>query len=200
MDKQLSDALALFKDHTLRETKEDRWLLCKQYPDGAWRSDFYAEIVALSNGRLFVGGDIDDCVFAYHRTKDVRQLLLWMGTSTSISYIREKATIGLTDEGLLTWVYDADIARKDLQAAFEDAADAADAEDEDLKAAYLEAQDVCDRGFDAVAAILSPYVDGCDMSHIGYVCAPRVLNAWAAVRTLCHRLKLIEGDIFNVAD
>src|SRR5512136_166140 len=114
-------AIEAFKNHELVDCREDQWRIAKRYPDGQLTSTHFAEIVSLWGGRLYVGGDIDDCVLAYFSdTQSHRDKLRWMGKCTDIGYyVRQKAQMGLTDNGKLVDEYDAQVAQSDLTYYFE---------------------------------------------------------------------------------
>ena len=52
-----------FKEHKLVLCEKERWRIAKSDASGLLHSAFYTEVISLWGGRLFVGGDIDDCVF-----------------------------------------------------------------------------------------------------------------------------------------
>jgi len=77
------------------------------------RSDFFVELILLANGRLFVGGDIDDVVFGYYGKGTLHGAVGWIAES-NLDYVREKASIGMTDDGTLTREWDCDAAIDDI--------------------------------------------------------------------------------------
>jgi len=89
-----------FDHHQIVSKKVDRWCLA-EVKNGHVQGTYFTEVVSLSGGRLFVGGDIDDCVFAYADTVDPREKVKWIASS-SLDYACKKASIGLTDNGKLT--------------------------------------------------------------------------------------------------
>lgn len=101
---RIADLVGLASDafarHKIVERREDRWRLAR-VEDGRIQSPYHTEIVSLWGERLFVGGDVDDCVFAYAGTSDHVAKVRWLAQS-SLDYACEKAKIGLTDSGKLT--------------------------------------------------------------------------------------------------
>jgi len=100
----VSLATKAFADHQFVRCEEDRWFIARaergRIVDGAYAT----EIISLWHGRLFVGGDIDDCVFAYYTDSDKPiDKLRWIGRSDDLEwYVLQKAQIGLSDGGKLT--------------------------------------------------------------------------------------------------
>jgi hypothetical protein len=100
----VNNAHDAFMYHKIIKQEKDRWLIKKVICDKQY-SVYFAEIISLCNGRLFVGGDIDDCVFAYFSdTNNIRDKLNWIGKCKDLSYVTQKASIGLSDGGKLTMV------------------------------------------------------------------------------------------------
>lgn len=183
-------AIDAFKDHhlVLDDRKRGHWRIARKYDDGTLRSDMAAEIISLWGGRLFVGGDIDDCVFAYSGGREENEAfhlrkLAWVGRCKDVSYyVKQKASIGLTDGGKLTEEWDPDVARHQLQ--------------EGLKKEYLSEWDkeafegalkrIEDGRPWAETYLAERMEDPCDfLPHFGMVTSPRVIYAWAACRKLC---------------
>ena len=200
-EKLRDDAIRAFKDHHLIEDDRvnGKWFLARKYEDGSTRGDMATEIISLRNGRLFVGGDINDCVFAYfggHRDATPEQKnvgkVAWIGNHEGFGYIQEKAGIGMTDNGKLTEVWEADIARlqikaflKDLEEEKEDYSEIAY---EKKKEAFKEAIGLLEDGPEVMGRHLYDSLGYDDMESlfdIGQVISPRVMYAWAACRRLC---------------
>lgn len=195
-----------FQLHVIRKRSEGRWLLQRRHDDGGWDSVYWAEIISLHGGGLFVGGDIDHVLFGYYSDKSGNHeaKVRWMGEHNDIRYyVRQKAAIGTGHQ--LIDVYDKDAARQTLQEHLDEAI--AEAEyfnfndpDEDTLAGKL-AIALDEYGWDA-----APFEDGkealcaylhrklgsdwyCDMGYnLGDVLAPRVYYAHAALRRLCELL------------
>lgn len=182
-------ALEAFKDHHLirGDKTSDRWVLARKYEDGAVDSTMLTEVVSLWGGRIFVGGDIDDCSFAYYSDRrDHLSKLAWMGRCQDIFYyVAQKAQIGLNDGGALTWVWDSDAARYDLyQLAMAEDATA------DEKACFIEAMGYVDDGeFMVWEKLYNGVTNPCDLpGKLGKRLSSRVIYAWAALHRLCEIL------------
>lgn len=80
-EKITREAIEVFKNHEIIKEKstEDRWLIASRYEDGAICGTHATEIISLYNGRLFVRGDIPDCVFGYHGGRDPVGKVYWIG-------------------------------------------------------------------------------------------------------------------------
>jgi len=95
-------AIQAFADHRLVDTRSDRWRIARIH-DGLIVTTYATEVVVLWGGRLYVGGDIDDCVFAYYYdSPDPVAMLRWIGECNDLVYVCQKAGIGLSDNGKLT--------------------------------------------------------------------------------------------------
>ena len=198
-EKLRDDAIRAFKDHHLIEDDRvnGKWFLARKYEDGSTRGDMATEIISLRNGRLFVGGDIDDCVFAYfggHRDATPEQKsvgkVAWIGNHEGFGYIQEKAGIGMTDNGKITECWDGDVAIAQIKILMNDVAgeDLSEAEFTKKMEVLEEAVDLCDDGGERLMRHLWDNLDGDEMESyydIGQVISPRVMYAWAACRRLC---------------
>lgn len=196
-------AIAAFKDHELVDCREDRWRICKREKDGKFTNVHAAEIVSLWGGRLFVGGDIDDCVFAYYGDHpDHRSKLRWMGCCKDVSYyVRQKASMGLTDGGKLVDEFDERVAVEDLDfhmnQMLEDIQNgsATDEEREDdvrrIKSIFERARELLSEPY-AMRQHLYDELHDIDawewLGGVGSIVSYRVVYAWAAVRRLCELL------------
>jgi len=100
----ISLAIDAFANHQLIRCEQDRWHISRMTTDGRIESTYTTEIISLWGGRLFVGGDIDDCVFAYYSDSPNHiDKLRWIGKCEDVGwYVCEKAQIGMTDNGKLT--------------------------------------------------------------------------------------------------
>jgi hypothetical protein len=188
-------ALEAFEQHHLiRGTKDsDRWVLARKYEDGKIRSDMLTEVVSLWGGRLFVGGDIDDCSFAYYSGPSDRfhlRKLAWMGRCQDILYyVAQKAQIGLTDGGALVWTWDNDVARYDLWTMLTDEhAHWSDEEREGIEDAMRYVDDGEYRVLDKLCECLEDPAGALPGSNFGKRLSSRVIYAWAAVHRLCEIL------------
>jgi len=201
-------AIAMFKDHALVDNREDRWRIMKREKDGHLTNIHAAEIVSLWGGRLYVGGDIDDCVFAYYSDHlDHLSKLRWMGRCNDVGYyVRQKASVGLTDGGKLVDEFDERVAQEDLdfqmRGMLEDLqATAGDAED----GGEGEARRIKDLFDEAKGRMSDPYMmrqrlyedlDDPDawewLGSVGNIVSYRVVYAWAAVRRLCELLDEVD--------
>lgn len=197
-------AIEAFKSHELVDCREDRWRICKREPDGQLTNIHAAEIVSLWGGRLFVGGDIDDCVFAYHSYNDKvnhhRAKLEWIGKCQDVGYyVRQKATMGLTDGGKLVDCFDQQIAEYDLNECLKDTLeemqeyDTSDARSNEIlriRGIFDEAKHYLDDPEMLRRHLYEAFSDGdCEwVSTVGMVVSYRVVYAWAAVRRLCELL------------
>lgn len=115
------DAVSAFRDHQLvyNDPVGGRWYIQKP-----GRAEFSTEVICLRGGRLFVGGDIDDCVFAYFSpssyTKSLsvpRELIArvaWIANST-LDYVVQKAVIGFGGDSDPFYTWDSDVAEDDLR-------------------------------------------------------------------------------------
>lgn len=81
----------------------DRWRIAR-VKDGRIQSVYATEIVSLWGGELYVGGDIDCCVFGrFTDTPSHIDKLRWIGWGNDLDwYLLQKAKIGMTDSGKLT--------------------------------------------------------------------------------------------------
>jgi hypothetical protein len=83
--------------------ENDRWRIAGKTEGGRTESAYATEIISLWGSRLYVGGDIDDCVFAYSDNSDSVAKLRWIGKCNDVGYyVCQKAQIGMTDNGKLT--------------------------------------------------------------------------------------------------
>ena len=99
----VSLATEAFANHQLVLCDKDRWRIARVGPDGKIENAYAAEIISLWGTRLYVGGDIDDCIFAYSDNSDPVAKLRWIGKCEDVGYyVCQKAQIGMTDSGKLT--------------------------------------------------------------------------------------------------
>lgn len=189
-------AIEAFASHQLieRDDERGRWLIARRYEDGKLDGCMLAEVISLFGGRLFVGGDISDCTFAYYSSdltgKDFHLAKLrWMGKCRDVSYyVAQKAAIGLTDAGKLTETYDQDVAEAQLREHAKDLRESGDYDEDDITP-FEEAADHHTESHEALWDYLYRAVDPVDLPSFGMVTAPRVIFAWAAMRRLCELLE-----------
>jgi hypothetical protein len=87
-------ALQTFAAHEITHRDERSVVLQKRYKDGAFRSEYAAEIVAGRFGYLIVTGDINTMVFG-RQGGTLRARLGWIGGHDNIGYyVRQKAVLG----------------------------------------------------------------------------------------------------------
>ena len=115
------DAVKSFRDHKLvyNDPVGGHWFI--QRPG---RSEFSTEVICLRGGRLFVGGDIDDCVFAYFspssltRSQGVPRELIarvaWIANS-NLDYVTQKAIIGFGGDPGPFYTWDSDVVERDIR-------------------------------------------------------------------------------------
>jgi hypothetical protein len=110
-----AQAIHAFRNHTIHDRGENRWLISVHYGDGAFKSFYWAEIVALSHGVLFVHGDIEACIFSGGSYREPMSLLHWVGAHDDVSYyLAQKARMGMgTRSGLDA--FDPDVALYDIE-------------------------------------------------------------------------------------
>jgi len=190
-------AMKDFENHQiiLDDKENGRWRIAKKTEDGGVEGFYATEIISLWGGRLFAGGDIDDCVFAYFSAaKNLSDVdfhlakLAWIGQCTDVGYyVAQKAAIGLSDSRKLTEEWDPDIAIEQLREMSED-------EDNPKKAneVILEAIEFCQNiGDEHLLMNLLYETLGCENytdiipESLGKVTSTRVIYAWAACRRLC---------------
>jgi hypothetical protein len=202
-------AMEAFEKHDiiLDDRENGRWRIAQKYDDGSIAGHFATEVISLWGGRLYVGGDIDDCTFAYYsggHPQDTVEWhlakLRWMGLNDDLGYyVVQKAAIGMTDGNRLTRAWNYKVAVHQLKEYLEE--DDADWSERN-KDALQEAFDLAEQGGDEheVYEALSHMSDGgIDIiGYVGQVTASRVIFAWAACHRLCELIA--EKDNTEVAD
>lgn len=204
-------AIEAFKNHELVDNREDRWRIAKRYPDGKIDCVHAAEIVSLWGGRIYVGGDIDDCVFAYYSSSGKGETpreqhiakLRWMGCHTDVSYyVRQKASLGLTDGGKLVDEFDVQTAENDLdyrlqqelERVQENAATDEEREDDEkrVRSIFEHAKELVHDDPHVLRTYLYNELHDGDawewLAELGMIVSHRVIYAWAALRRLCELL------------
>jgi len=190
-EKQLiAKADSAFEHHTVVETNGDgdRWYMHRQ-DDG----HFWVEIVALRSGAIMVHGDISSTVFARCSYTDPRSMIAWMGGQYS-DYVLEKATIGTGRE--VTHTFRRDVAIDDFEELKETYMDdASEPYSPEIEAAFSDAIECLRHNNDSWDSIVGDLymadadIEGEDLAGVGYVVAPRVIYANAALRRLNHLLE-----------
>jgi len=95
IERRFAEARRTFAAHQLQQCSPDRWRLATRDTDGRWRLEGWTEVVALGGGRLLVHGDYEHCMFQGHASDSAEGLVRWLGRSTTLGYIHEKATIAM---------------------------------------------------------------------------------------------------------
>jgi hypothetical protein len=193
MEKHRKAAAKAFERHTITKRSEHRWLLQRAYEDGKLDWTMAAEVIALEEPAVYVGGDIDHVIFGYG-PRDAVARLRWMGECKDLGYyVAQKARIGMggRGDGDVTKAWILDVAEEEFKAHVAENADYYDGESPD---------DVWDRvGADDQREFLENYRDSFpddDMEGIynmGEVLAPRVIYAHAALARLCVLLRAEEA-------
>lgn len=205
-------ALEAFSKHVIIDDVQRNeigwWDIARRDPDGTVKGTYRTEIISLQNRRLFVGGDIDDVVFAYYSMHgDTRNnppqaflhnKLAWIGRCNDWHYIQQKAQIGMTDGGKLTTEYNEHFARVRLAEHFKEyikeypdkAAKLTELHQELVL--YIAEEETLQ---DEIAN--NPLINEIDpdnwewLGSLGVACASRVVYAWAAVHRLCDLLQIL---------
>jgi hypothetical protein len=159
--------------------KAGRWFIRRRRKD----TFHAAEIIALWNGRLFVGGDIDDVTFGYYRDSDDHlDRVRWIATS-GLDYITEKAQIGMTDGGVLATDWNSAVAGEQLTRLLDTEMDF------DSREVIRRARDLCLDG-GSKWAVMEPFTTTGTYAwdhlpdDLGIVPSARVVYAWAACKRL----------------
>lgn len=213
-----AEAAEAFAEHVLYENDPvaGRWAIRRP-----GTGIYFAEMFAGRNGALYVGGDIDACIFSFGPAlgggpidAGHLELLRWIGECEDLGYyVRQKAGIGLNDRGLLVDSFDAGAALHDLedlrQRFFEDygvesldelRAEGTPEEAERLErklAAVNEAADRVQQEDDRQAVCQILYDAGIepeDFSCLGMTISTRVVYAWAACRRTCELIRAAEEE------
>lgn len=187
-----------FADHELawNDTATGRWRIRNNEHGFHW-----AEIICLHNGRLFVGGDIDDCVFAYFGdqrssndpTTYYQMMLRWIGCCKDLGYIQEKAQIGMSDSGLLTRIFDKNNARQQIEEWRQEEEAEENSNHNIVYHLSLAISEVSHNNREQMMTELCHAGYWEEAGHVGMITSPRVIYAWQAVRKLCQLLDILEG-------
>lgn len=92
-------ATQAFSNHQIKKSSDKSYELSRKTPVG-WSSKYFVEFVSLNNGSLYIGGDVEPCIFSYH-SGSLLDRIQWVSDS-SVEYLAEKLTLGLKDP-LLSW-------------------------------------------------------------------------------------------------
>lgn len=142
---------------------------------------FWAQVVVLRGGYLYVGGDIQACVFGvYSDSQDPYDIVRWLGKHDFDRYVIEKAIIGFGSPALVWDRDDAQFAReiKELMAEFKQ-------ESREYTLLGDALSEVGERSREAIVEDL--YNGGIDAESLptGEIPSVRVIYAHAALRRLC---------------
>jgi len=190
---------ARFARHELHSQGERCWLLLRRRDDGGWTNDFSAEIITSPwCGMVTVVGDIDTVSFGHcfgtGVVYGVPALLAWLGDTDDLSYVGQKARIGMGDSAICSvWSWDDCVV--DIEAEL-----ACDTGDTEWRRLLSRLRDKCSlSGFDSqhqfidaaydVARLVDYDGDYDGIGDFGMRIAPRVLNAHAAIRRVCELLR-----------
>jgi len=204
-------AIEAFKNHEIVDKREDRWRIARRDKDGHLTNIHYAEIVSLWGGRIYVGGDIDDCVFAYYGDHpDHLSKLRWMGCCKDVDYyVKQKAQMGLTDNGKLVNEFDAQVAEHDLdyylaeelkriQENAGDDEDSGEGEAQRMRDVFERAKELLHDDPHELRTYLYHELHDGDawewLGELGTIVSHRVVYAWAALRRLCELLDAVNAD------
>lgn len=128
-----------FKDHSITHAEPGRWRLHAVDTLGRRKVNYATEIVYLMGGMMFVGGDIDNYIFAYYSDDaDGLGRARWM-TTDSIGYVMEKARIGQSNN---VTTFDVEYARAQIADEMALMADQAkeEAEEDDPDTTFLKGE------------------------------------------------------------
>lgn len=199
LDTMIAQAIQSFKDHrfAFRDDDGGRWCIAKPDAEGGFTGIMAAEIISTRFGALYVGADIDCCVFShYNETNHIDNQqnhvakLRWIGCNKSVSYyVRQKAMAGLSDGGKLVDGYNADVARYDLQQLI-DTYTHDDPESKLLGPLKEALSEWIDEGESMKQFLYDSGFESEELPEIGRVLRPRVVYAWAACKRAC---ELIDG-------
>ena len=196
LERHRQQAAKAFERHVITKRSEGRWLLQTIHADGRPDWTMAAEIIALENAAIYVGGDISHIIFAYG-PKDPIGRLRWMGECSDLGYyVAQKARIGMGgrgDGGDVTVVWDYDVAKEEL---FEHVAETPDPYEgsgpEDVWR-QVSADDQHEFLDNYREAFPDDDMDG--IYSMGEVLAPRVIYAHAAIARLCVLLRAEENEL-----
>lgn len=186
LSRTVKDAEKSFATHIITKRSEGRWLLQRIHKDGRPEWTFAAEVIALENNALFVGGDIDHVVFAYGPPDPVRRVH-WMGMCNDLEYyVEQKAKIGSAN-GARTERWVADVMKEELE-AFRQQLREEEFDDEDVDDyAYQEALNSYEQSefLNAATEAFSKIPDAWESyGGMGLVLSPTIIYAHAALKRL----------------
>lgn len=188
-----ADAVSAFRDHKLvySDPIGGRWFI--QRPG---RAEFSTEVICLRGGRLFVGGDIDDCVFAYFAPSSLtksqgipRELVArvaWIANS-HLDYVTQKAVIGFGGDSGSFYTWNNEVAGEDLRGQLKTLK-----EDEASSSVTEIVSDVLEAGYfdeETVMTALGPWNSSLELPrNFGKHVSSRVIYAQAATQKLLELL------------
>lgn len=179
--RSMTEAYSTFE---IAKRSDDRFLIQGRYPDSAWKGEYTTEIIALwGHSRLFVGGDIDDTVFAYGPKEPIARIY-WIGRHPQFDhYILEKASIGSQPNKVQD--FDHDLAwielAEHLELPLEEVKESLECEEECGQDAFIGAFYDSELGKNETDAF--EWLGG-----IGMLPSIRVIQAYCACRRLCELL------------
>ena len=197
----VTHAREAFERHEISSRSEDgsRWMLVERRANGVWDHNLSCEVAVLFDGFIVVHGDFETCAWRWRGSFDPRSVVARTATTTDLTYLREKAQLGLDDRHLVE-ERDGEVLEHDLIAirdAWEENhgkppdGDVIEALDDAIDRVYGGADhDECE---DIIRKLYgcSDVIDSEDIGMLGYVTTARVIRAQAAVARL-HSLLLKE--------
>jgi len=194
---EMERARKAFEHHTIAARTDATWRLA---PDPKRRTGFSGVTVAALGRYLVVVGDADTCVFSGGSYSEPRDVVAWMGSTTDLRYVVEKAGHGMGDlGGKITEELDAEVMLHDLQERVGYVSDPENGYNEEETAKHLEVLNECidtikdcsDLGLAGAHHTLCNDWPGEieDVYRVGVVPAWRVIVAHAVVRRLWGILK-----------
>lgn len=194
---EMQRAQEAFAHHAIGDRTDTSWCLA---PDPAHRLGFGGVRVAALGRYLVVVGDADTCVFSGGSYSEPRDIVAWMGSTTDLHYVCEKAGHGMSDcGGKITEEFDASVMLHGLNERIGCVNDPDYGYDEDEKDGLLEVLNEC---AESVKNCGAPGLEqahrtlcndwpgeGEDVYRIGIVTSRRVIFAHAIVRRLWALLK-----------
>lgn len=193
--KHADNAARQFAGHIITKRGDRRWLLQQMHKDGKPDWTMAAEIIALENSAIYVGGDLYHVIFAHGPRGDspesVWALLRWMGECTDLGYyVRQKARIGMGGKGdapvdewnekIAKALFAEYLADPEHEGQLKDQVSREYAMRAETQQEFVRhAREALGGGYDANEAVF----------EMGEVLAPRVICAHAALARLCVLLR-----------
>lgn len=172
--KQIADTRKRFEQHEIRSYGLDRWLIASPHAT----QDSWFDVVVLSGGYLYVGGDIDCVTFGISHARDSARVS-WIGHHSTIDYVAEKARIG--SQAPIDWERSAQVAILELQEC------EAECHTDEARKPFQTALEMLFSGGSVEEAeyYLLTEVDLCTEDFpfpLGHVYSQRLITAWAALQ------------------